>query len=243
MLQMLLEVKEGCRTSARREVVARISVPAFLGRYLHLAGVCADARGLETELWTLYGLKTALAGTRAPAPVLAVRVFAITAQKNAAVFDELRAQAGRGWVIAVRTPAGAKAAEGLVADAGIESAAIARYGAPPVRPRPAPASVLVLELHDARRHLAQLCALHGASACKVFLALDEEAMVTALGAGRAQRLARFAAAGGELPPRLSRVAARLAQRGAERAQAALRQEIASRDQYLRDLLAFSGEGE
>ena len=101
----------------------------------------------------------------------------------------------------------------------------------------------MLELHDSERHLVQLCTLYGAGRCKLLLALDEEAVATALGARLAHWLARSAGAAGELPPRLAWIAGRLALRGAERAQVALRQEIASRDQYLRDLLAFSGEGE
>jgi hypothetical protein len=47
----------------------------------------------------------------------------------------------------------------------------------------------------------------------------------------------------ELPPRLADLVARRAQRGAERLQAAMRQELVSREQQQKDLLAFSGEAD
>jgi preprotein translocase subunit SecA len=242
MLQMLIEVKEGCRTSPRREVVARMSVPGFLGRYLHLAGACADARGLETEFWKHYRLKTVLAGRRRPALVQSGRVFANGHQRQAALRAELgrAAAAGEAVLLAVRTPAVAHAAAELLAAAGVPGAGIAQYPLPGTLSSGLPVSVLVVELHDAQRHLAHLCALHGATHYSTFLALDEETVRTALGELAARWLARFAGADGELPASLAAMAVRRAQRGMERAQAALRDEVASRDQYLRDLLAFSG---
>jgi preprotein translocase subunit SecA len=81
----LVEVKEGCRLGARREVLARMFLPRFFARYLHLAGVCADARGLEADFWTLYALKTRLAGARAAAVTPRVRVFLTNEAKRAAL--------------------------------------------------------------------------------------------------------------------------------------------------------------
>ena len=239
MLQMLIEVKEGCRTSPRREVVARMSVPAFLRRYLHLAGACADARGLEPELWQHYGLKTALAGRRATPLVQSARLFATAAHKQAALRAEISraATAGEAVLLAVRSPAGAKAA------AELPGVSVAQYPSPGSVPPGMPVRVLVAELHDAARHPAHLCAAHGATQCATFLALDEETVRSALGDAIARSLGRLAGVDGELPARLAPLALRLAQRRMERAQASLREEVVSRDQYLRDLLAFSGEGE
>jgi preprotein translocase subunit SecA len=40
----------------------QITVRGVLGRYLHLAGMCGDARGIESQFWRLYRLKTVRAG-------------------------------------------------------------------------------------------------------------------------------------------------------------------------------------
>lgn len=271
VLQILLEVKEGCRTSSRREVVARISVPAFLSRYLHLGGVCADARGVEREFWALYGLKTALAGARAAQPQLRARVFAAAADKHAALLAAVRSEsaAGHAVLIAVRSPGEAQAVERALAEAGIGAGtvrgrgdeldrralaslerpggvAVSLYPAEAGLPAPAPQrpslTLLVSELHDARRHAAGIFAAYGASRGELLLALEDERTKSALDETVVRWARRLAGAGGELPARASAWVAGLAQRGAERAQALLRLEVLSRDQHLSDLLAFSGPG-
>lgn len=271
VLQALLEVKEGCRTSSRRELVARISVPAFLSRYLHLGGTCGDARGLERELWGLYGLKTALAGARGAAPRLHARVFATAADKQAALMEAVRAEsaAGHAVLVAVRSPAEAQAVERILDEAGIGAATVrgrgdeldrgalaslerpggvavslhpAESGVPAPAPEAPSLTLLVAELHDARRHAAGVFAAYRASRGQLLLALDDERTKSALDETVVRWARRLAGAGGELPPLLSAWIARLAQRGAERSQALLRLELLSRDQYLSDLLAFSGPG-
>jgi preprotein translocase subunit SecA len=122
VLLMLLEVKEGCRTSQRREVVARLAVPAFLSRYLHLGGICADARRVEGELWRFYGLRTALAGRRAAIPVARATVFAATADKYAALVRRAHATAPQVMLIALRTPAAAQALEKALVASGLAAA-------------------------------------------------------------------------------------------------------------------------
>ena len=58
------------------------------------------------------------------------------------------------------------------------------------------------------------------------------------------RAARLGASGrGELSARRARWLASVAQRGAERAHALMRQELMSRDQHFESLLAFSGRRE
>ena len=74
------------------------------------------------------------------------------------------------------------------------------------------------------------------------LALEDEAVRGALPGWLSALAAAAAGERGVVPPRLAALVARSAQRGMERAQALLRQELASREQHLRDLLAFSGEG-
>lgn len=244
-LQALLEVKEGVRSGGRREIVARASIPGFLTRYLHLGGTCAGAPGLEHELWALYRLKCARAGPRTAAAKVPARVFPARADKLAALAEEAaRAQAaGEALVVALRTPPEALAVRGTLADAGLPAAALWLYPAQAPRPDGRPVRLVIAELHDAARHCLQLAQAAGASSAQVLLSLEEERTAAALEPWMAVLLEAAAAGRKELPPRLAALAARLAQRGAERAQAALRQELASREQQLRDLLAFSGEAD
>jgi len=267
VLLMLLEVKEGCRTSQRREVVARLTVPAFLSRYLHLGGICADARRLEGELWRFYGVRTARAGPRAAIPVARATVFAATADKHAALVQRARATAPQATLIALRTPAAAQAIEKALVASGIAAAtargrgdeldrpalaaleqpggvALALYPAQarPRAPDAPPLQLVVAEVHDAERHVASLATAAGAWSIESVLALEDEAVRAALPGWLSVLAASAAGERGLVPPPLARLVARSAQRGAERAQALLRQELASREQHLQDLLAFSGEG-
>jgi preprotein translocase subunit SecA len=246
VLQALLEVKEGCRSSARREVLARTSVPAFLGRYLHLGGACSDARGLERELWTLYQLKCAHArGGGRRAREVPARVFATRAAKHAVIAEAAReAQAaGETALVAVRTPAEAQAIAAELGGAGIEGAVIWTWPAQPALPEGRPACLLVAELHDARRHVGLLQRASRAGRAQQLLSLEDERTAASLEPWLVGAAKAMAGARAELPPRLAGLVARRAQRGAESLQAAMRMELASREQSLNDLLAFSGEGD
>jgi preprotein translocase subunit SecA len=55
-LHPLIEAKEGCEPSRRRETVARITYQRFFRRYLRLAGMTGTAREVATELWRVYRL-------------------------------------------------------------------------------------------------------------------------------------------------------------------------------------------
>ena len=230
-LRKLVEVKEGCRLSSRPEVLARMSVPRFFGRYARVAGACADARGLEHDFWSLYALRTARAGARPAGLTPACRVFLTAAAKRAAVVEHVRAGAA---VIAVRSRAEAQALHAtcqgeivmlpvLQAPAGVQEGL----------------ELLVAELPLARRHIAQACRAYGVSSCTLLLSLEDDAV-----GGRFAWIARLGAGpSGELSPRWSRWIARGAQRAAERAQRLARQDLGARDRVLDDLLAVSGRGE
>jgi len=111
LLRSMVEIKEGCQLSGAREVLARVSVPRFLRRYLHLAGACTDARGLEAGFWSSYGMKTTRAGSAA-APLQCVsRVFVSTASRRKVLLQTASdLVAGGGAVlVAVRSAAEAEA--------------------------------------------------------------------------------------------------------------------------------------
>jgi len=112
--------------------------------------------------------------------------------------------------------------------------------APRAAPTAPPRSLAVAELHDAGRHITRIYEAYGASVGETLLALEDEAVAAALGTAAARAARLFAGAGGELSARASAWVAGLAQRNAERTEAMALLDILSRDQYLNDLLAFSG---
>jgi preprotein translocase subunit SecA len=267
-LQRLLEVKEGLAFGGRREVLARLSVPRFYGRFLRLAGVCADARGLERELWSLYGLRTLRAGAPAGRGACALRVYAEPAQRRRALAASVREHAGRGEavVVALRAAEEAAAVAAALEGAGLQfgvlqAAAAGAEGEAPgsvlrpgavllcvhpaqrdIVPRAAgavPVHVAIAELQDAARASAQTARAFGARSCEQFLALGDEAVAKHI--GRTARAARAWADGeGRLPAALGRWVAARAQSALERAAARGRREALARERSLEDLLAFSG---
>ena len=244
-LKKLVEVKEGCALSARREVLARLSLPRFFSRYRTLSGVCADARGVEPELWALYGLKTWLAGRRGPAVSSAVRVFGTVDEKRTALAEAVGTalHAGHAVTVAVRRPAEAQAIQAALQAAGVQGDALAMAVLPGVdveiNQGGQPRTVLVAELPEAARHVARL---QPGDACTVLLSLDEEAV--AAGLGGLAWAARLALGGDpELSAPLAAWLGRRAQRAAERMARGARLELKAREQMLDDLLAFSGQRE
>ena len=241
-LKKLVEVKEGCRLGARRELLARLPMPRFFARYRRLAGACADARSLEGEFWAFYRLKTWLAGERPEATPAAVRVFASSEARNAALVETLRARAAEGAVVlAARSVREAQALQSLLQGAKVEGA-ITLAVLPPVQGLPAATrSLLVVGLPDSRRHVEQARAACGAAVCELLFALDEEAVAPRLGVLRFS--SAFAQPDGELAPRAGQLVARHALRAAERASRDIRLDLRAREQHLDDLLAFSGQRE
>jgi preprotein translocase subunit SecA len=262
-LLRLLEAKEGVPFGGRRETLARLSVPSFFRRYLRLAGTCADAAGLETELWSLYGLRAARAGWRLKPHDTRVRVFATSAARRAAITAAAREQVARGGaaLVALRTVKEGEAIAVELRAAGLETVAVQgaaslgeleRAGSVLLSLHPAqrglarfagdvPVHLIVAELHESTRHVAQIARAYAAASSEQFLALDDAAVAPYLGR-LAGRLARVADASGELPAAQATRAAARAQRAAERAARRERTDLAMREHSLEELLAFSGAG-
>lgn len=55
-LHQLIEAKEGCTLTTRREPLARISYQRFFRRYLHLSGMTGTGTEVRGELGSVYGL-------------------------------------------------------------------------------------------------------------------------------------------------------------------------------------------
>ena len=65
-LHQLIEIKENCRVTGRRETLARISYQRFFRRYVHLAGMTGTASEVANELWAVYGMRVARIPTQKP---------------------------------------------------------------------------------------------------------------------------------------------------------------------------------
>jgi len=65
-LHQLIELKEGCEVTGRRETLARISYQRFFRRYVHLAGMTGTASEVAPELWAVYRLRVAKIPTNKP---------------------------------------------------------------------------------------------------------------------------------------------------------------------------------
>ncbi len=65
-LHQLIEVKEECELTRRREPLAKISYQKFFRRYLRLAGMTGTAKEVAGELWSVYGLPTLRIPTNRP---------------------------------------------------------------------------------------------------------------------------------------------------------------------------------
>jgi preprotein translocase subunit SecA len=65
-LHQLMEIKESCEMTRRKETQARISYQRFFRRYLRLAGMTGTAREVEAELWSIYRLRVVTIPTHRP---------------------------------------------------------------------------------------------------------------------------------------------------------------------------------
>lgn len=240
-LRKLVEVKEGCRISARPEVLARMSVPRFFGRYARVAGVCADAQGLEQDFWSLYTLRTARAGRRSQPVSPSSRVFLTTDAKRAALVELVRGatQAGRTALVGVRSRPQAQALQAALAEAALQAVMVLLPIVHTAPGRGEASELIVAELPASRRHIAQARRAYAPGSCTLLLSLEDDAV-----GGQYAWIARLSASpSGELSTRWARWIARGAQRAAERAQHLVRQDLHARDRALDDLLAVSGRGE
>ncbi len=65
-LHQLIEIKENCEVTKRKETQARISYQRFFRRYLQLAGMTGTAREVAGELWSIYRLRVVTVPTNKP---------------------------------------------------------------------------------------------------------------------------------------------------------------------------------
>ncbi|MCK9174452.1 MAG: preprotein translocase subunit SecA [Desulforhopalus sp.] len=90
-LHQLIELKEGCALTQRRETLAKISYQKFFRRYLRLSGMTGTAKEVAGEFWSVYHLPTIRILPNRPLirKKLKTRVYGNQQQKWSAVVDRI----------------------------------------------------------------------------------------------------------------------------------------------------------
>lgn len=65
-LHQMIETKENCELTLRRETLARMSYQNFFRRYLHLAGMTGTAQEIAGELWSVYRMNVVVVPPNKP---------------------------------------------------------------------------------------------------------------------------------------------------------------------------------
>jgi len=112
-LHQLIEMKEGCEMTGRRETLARISYQRLFRRYVNLCGMTGTASEVASELWAVYRLRVARIPTSKPVCRVRYpdRIYGRTELKWRAVVDTIRKQraAGRPVLVGTRSVAASEA--------------------------------------------------------------------------------------------------------------------------------------
>ena len=276
-LHQLIEIKESCEVTGRRETLARISYQRFFRRYMHLSGMTGTASEVSGELWAVYRRRVAKIPTHKP--VRRVRypnqVYGRAETKWRAVVAsiEQHRRAGRPVLVGTRSVKASEHLASLLDKAGLpyrllnarqdrdEAEIIARAGEPgcitvatnmagrgtDIKLAPGVAKggglhVIATELHDSGRIDRQLfgrCGRQGdPGSCEAILAIEDDLV---------ESFFPLAAGGlsgrGTVPQRLGTLVFQVAQWRAERTHSRARRDLLDLDDYLGDVLAFSGRGE
>ena len=104
-LHQLIELKEGCELTQRREALAKISYQRFFRRYLHLSGMTGTAKEVAGELFSVYHLATRSIPTYRPVirKKLCDQIYPDFQSKWQAVVSRLKELHGQGRPVLVGT--------------------------------------------------------------------------------------------------------------------------------------------
>lgn len=122
-LHQLIEIKENCEMTKRKETQARISYQRFFRRYLRLAGMTGTAREVAGELWSIYRLRVVTVPTNKPLhrDYLPDRVFPAAGWRWEAVvkrISEMHSE-GRPVLVGTRSVEASEHLSRLLSDAGL----------------------------------------------------------------------------------------------------------------------------
>lgn len=119
----MIEIKESCDVTTRKETLARISYQRFFRRYLRLAGMTGTAREVAGELWSVYALRVVSIPTNRPLRriYLPGRIYATAEERwDAVVRTALDMhRLGRPVLIGTRSVAASEHLSGLLEGAGV----------------------------------------------------------------------------------------------------------------------------
>jgi preprotein translocase subunit SecA len=122
-LHQLIEIKEGCEITGRRETLARISYQRFFRRYLHLSGMTGTAVEVVDEFWSVYRRRVARIPTHRPVrrAYYPDRIFGRADAKWRAVVQAIEREhkLGRPVLIGTRTVAASEHLATLLDAAGL----------------------------------------------------------------------------------------------------------------------------
>jgi preprotein translocase subunit SecA len=123
-LHQLIECKEGCEITPRKESLARISYQRFFRRYVRLCGMTGTGSEVASELGSVYGLPVVRVATHRPSRRrhLPDRIFATAEEKWTRLVErvaELHA-AGVPVLLGTRSVASSELASRLLAERGLE---------------------------------------------------------------------------------------------------------------------------
>ncbi len=122
-LQQLIEAKEGCPTTGRRETLTQITYQRFFRRYLWLCGMTGTAAEVAREFESVYGLSVVSIPTHRPDRKrdLGVSLHRTKAAKWESVVEASRAlvDCGRSVLIGTRSVEASEAVARLFAEAGL----------------------------------------------------------------------------------------------------------------------------
>jgi preprotein translocase subunit SecA len=122
-LHQLIEVKEGCDITQRKETLARISYQRFFRRYLRLAGMTGTAREVAGELWSIYRLRVVTIPTNRPMRrrFLPERVYGSVDRKWKTIVKTIAEtnEKGRPVLVGTRSVEASEHLDRLLEDAGL----------------------------------------------------------------------------------------------------------------------------
>lgn len=122
-LHQLIEIKESCDMTTRKETLARISYQRFFRRYLRLSGMTGTAREVSGELWSVYGLRVVSIPTNRPMRriYLPERIYATAEERWGAVVRTAvdMHRLGRPVLIGTRSVAASEHLSNLLTGAGV----------------------------------------------------------------------------------------------------------------------------
>jgi preprotein translocase subunit SecA len=123
-LHQLIEIKESCEMTARKDTKARISYQRFFRRYLKLAGMTGTAREVAGELWSIYKMRVVTIPTNRPLrrTFFPERVYTAADRKWEAVVDAVAKTnaVGRPVLVGTRSVAASEHLSGLLNEAGLQ---------------------------------------------------------------------------------------------------------------------------